>query len=109
VNIDGLWLADFSTHLGAGNGVVVLSNMTLLGGDSNYYYRGTYSLEGTYFRALLTIFHYAGPLNNVFGPLRQLEIQVEGSVGADLIMAHGISRYSPQTRATFRLRRPTRP
>ena len=40
VDPEGLWLVEFSTQIGQGTGVVVLTKGKILGGDSNYYYTG---------------------------------------------------------------------
>jgi hypothetical protein len=88
-----------------GNGVVVFDEGKILGGDSNYYYTGIYSHGSSSITARLRVQHYAGPLNNVFGPLRQVELALDGSVGADLIMAQGYVVGQSSARASFRLRR----
>lgn len=103
--IEGLWTVEFSTPGGVGTGTLVLSNGRLLGGDTNYYYSGHYSLKDSQITATLTASHYNGPYNSVFGPLRTVTLSLQGAVGGDLIMAQGVSKGSPVIRGSFRLRR----
>lgn len=105
MNIDGLWIAEFSTPFGSGVGTVVLNNGRLLGGDCGYYYSGHYSLKGSLLTATLTANHYQGPLNSVFGPLKVITISLQGAAEEDLIMAQGSSKGAPSLRGSFRLRR----
>ena len=102
---EGLWLVEFSTQIGQGTGVVVLTKGKILGGDSNYYYTGDYVLNGTIVRGTLTTTHYNGPPTSVFGPSRSVTLSFEGAAGGDLIMAHGFNLETQYDRATFRLNR----
>lgn len=102
---DGLWLAEFSTNDASGSGVVVLINGQILGGDANYYYTGTYRHVGSQLVADLFITHFAGPLTNIFGPVRNAHLKLEGAAGGDLIRAQGYDPNMPHRRASFRLRR----
>jgi T3SS negative regulator,GrlR len=105
VDLNGLWLAEFSTQSSQGTRVLVLLNGKALGGDANYYYSGSYSLNGAQLSGTLSVTHYSGPLNNVFGSLRSLTLSLSGAAGHDLIVVSGVDKARPQTQATFRLRR----
>jgi hypothetical protein len=105
VDVNGLWLAEFSTQSNKGTGVIVLSNGKALGGDAGYYYTGSYSLNGIQLSGTLSVTHYYGPLNNVFGPLRSLTLSLSGAVGRDLIIVSGVNEAIPEMLAMVRLRR----
>jgi hypothetical protein len=105
VNLDGLWVTEFSSPGGEGTGIIVFTEGQALGGDTNYYYTGHYSLKGSQLTATLSVTHYHGPLNNVFGHVRSVTLSIEGAVGGDLIMAQGFNTAMPSQRASFRLRR----
>lgn len=76
-----------------------------MGGDSTYYYDGSYRIHNSSIEADLSVTHYSGPLNNVFGPVRFVSLKLKGSVGENLIMAQAHNPSQPAQFATFRLRR----
>jgi len=104
-SLNGLWTAAYSTHYGAGTGVVVLRDGILMGGDTSYYYTGDYIVDGTSLDVNLVANHFAGPTNNVFGNLRQVRLRIRGSWNVSLIMAQGYNVDRPQDRGTFKLQR----
>jgi hypothetical protein len=63
VDVNGLWLAEFSTPTGQGTGVIVLLDGRALGGDASYYYDGHYSLNGAQISGTLAVTHFSGPLS----------------------------------------------
>ena len=44
--LDGLWIAQFTGKEVSGSGVVVFSNGKLFGGETGFYYIGTYESDG---------------------------------------------------------------
>jgi hypothetical protein len=101
--IDGLWTAKFATSQGSGSGVVTLSEGRITGGDTNYYYVGTYAAQGSSITASLRVIHFVGPLNNVFGPIRELVLSISGSIGGRLVMATAHSPSAPFLKMSLRL------
>ena len=70
-------------------GVVTISNGRITGGDTNYYYSGTYRIDNAR-KAIygdLRVVHFFGPLMNLFGPVRDISLSFSGAVGSDLIIA----------------------
>jgi hypothetical protein len=108
VDLDGLWTANFSTGLGVGTGVVTFVDGKLSGGDANYYYIGTCRVQGERITGVLKIVHYAGPLTNLFGPLRELELSLAASVRGDLMIAEARSPAMPGQRLAVKLQRVAR-
>ena len=108
VTLDGLWTVQFTSANGAsGAGIVVLSGSSVLGGDSNYYYRGESETVGEQFRANMSITHYFGGLNSIFGGLRSFSLAMQGSTSDRLIIGTGFDPRMPGNRLTIRLQRIT--
>ena len=59
--VEGLWTVEFQVEGGWTNGgVVVLNAGRLFGGDSQYYYLGTYAITGETLQGELQVRHYHG-------------------------------------------------
>ncbi len=74
---DGAWHPIFAAQLG-GEGIVLLRNGAILGCDNQYFYEGSYELDGAgTFRARVKVSHYAGDravsIFGEFGPFATLE------------------------------------
>jgi hypothetical protein len=90
MDVNGLWTVSLSTSQGGeGTGVLTVLNGLLRGGDANYYYVGSYEQDGSKLIGSLRIVHYHGPLTNVFGPIRDLDLNFNAVAGSDLIMGQG--------------------
>lgn len=103
--VDGLWTVEFATSLGQGSGVATFVDGNVLGGDSSYYYVGRYSASGSSIKARLTVMHYSGPMSNVFGPLREIQLEIDGAFSGDLIMARGHIPTARHMQMSLRLKR----
>ena len=93
MEITGLWTARFSTSLGSGSGVLSISDGRIAGGDSNYYYSGSYRVDPVRksVSGSLRVVHFYGPLTAVFGPVRDISLTFVGAIGEDLIIATALS------------------
>ncbi|MBL6752494.1 MAG: hypothetical protein ISP90_18395 [Nevskia sp.] len=111
--IEALWSVEFRSNApavnNAGSGIVVLETGRAFGGDSTYFYVGDYHLAGRAFTAGLTVTHYAGQLNAIFGPLRSFRLVVNGQlppltgqIGADTFVATGHLEGNPNARIDIR-------
>lgn len=83
--LEALWAVAFQADAGPyGAGVVVFESNRIFGGDSCYYYVGTYELNTTIINAKIKVKHFAGPRNNIFGPVDELSLnlrlQLEGKI-----------------------------
>lgn len=79
--MEGLWTAEFQSGVGgAGSGVVVVRNGTIMGGDAGYYYTGTYSVDDGKVQVALQIQRYREGHKSVFGPADNLRLTLSGSV-----------------------------
>ena len=80
--LEALWSVEFlSTNTqGKGAGVIVLESSRAFGGDSQYFYIGTYQLDRDILKAEVKVTHYAGLPYSVFGPLKELTLKLEGKI-----------------------------
>jgi hypothetical protein len=105
MHVDGLWTVSFSTARGEGAGVLTIGNGKLSGGDSNYFYSGSYEESGGRITGSLRVQHYFGGLTNVFGPIRDVQLQFTAAAGQDLIMGEAIPVGVPWDRLAVRMQR----
>lgn len=105
LSIDGLWTATFSTSIGSGTGVAVFVGGRVLGGDANYYYKGLYKLVGERIIGSLDVVHFFGPLTNVFGPVREARLDLDGAIGRDLMIISARNLQTPMLRMQIKLQR----
>ena len=80
--IEALWAVYFvAPNQGDfGAGVVVLENGTVRGGDSSYYYVGDFRVKDETLTANVSVNHYAGSLNNIFGPVKKINVALTGNI-----------------------------
>jgi hypothetical protein len=103
--LDALWSVEFRSSTQTGAGVVVLNQGRILGGDAQYFYVGSYRLEGAIAKATFTIQHYAGAAHTVFGNAQQLVIEVSGKPAQDSFELRGHVLGAPKATLTVRLQR----
>ncbi len=98
----GIYLIGFRSNLmDFGSGLVVVDDGTIHGGDANYAYRGRYQvggtlLTGTTVTAQIHVSHHTGPLNSVFGPLREFDLNLTGSADENSFTLSGPIAGHPQ-------------
>jgi hypothetical protein len=94
--IEGVFKVSFATPLARGEGVVILSDGKVAGGDSAMYYVGTYGQDGNSFVAnVRTGRHTTNPsLQNVFGA-DNVRISISGTVAGTTINGKGQSPDAP--------------
>jgi hypothetical protein len=74
----------------------IIETEKVLGGDSQYFYVGTYSLQGSKAVAKVKITHYTGTTYSIFGALDEFDLELSGTP------AHGgftMNGYIVQNRA----------
>lgn len=109
MDLNGLWVAEFSANGGHGSGVLAVSGNQLLGGDSSYFYSGEiHLLERSGVRGTLSIQHFAGPQNSIFGPSPQVALTFDGAASGELIVATLRNQRNPFAAASVKLRRVVR-
>ena len=104
--LEALWSVEFVSNVNDfGAGVVVLETSRVLGGDSQYYYVGTFKLEGKTMHASIQVTHFAGPASSVFGPQRQFNLQLSGTPSREQFLLQGHMVENPQMKIGIRLTR----
>ncbi len=88
--ISGIYLVSFVANNNSfGEGIVVVKDGSVNGGDSSYLYRGHFDYYGEDIKASIEVRHYRGPLNNVLGPLKQFSLTLSGKISGDNFQASG--------------------
>jgi hypothetical protein len=75
---DGLYIVKFSTPMGSGAGVVILTSGKLRGGDSAIVYSGSYSQDGDQFTAEVKTFRHTNGMPSVFGAADRVSMTLKG-------------------------------
>ena len=80
--LEALWSVTFvvPTSGNYGAGVVVLENGTVRGGDSSYYYVGNFRVKDETIIAEVSINHYFGSPNNIFGQIQKVDVILSGKI-----------------------------
>jgi len=96
--IEALWSVQFiADNNDYGAGVVVFENGRLYGGDSSYYYVGSYSVKDGVISAEILVTHYSGALNNILGPIEKVTWNVSGNIARDIFSVTGHAKEFPNT------------
>lgn len=76
---NGLWTVEFISNMARhGKGVLILYNRRLLGGDSAYYYSGTYDINGNKISGNLIVIRYEPTGISVFGDIGSFKLSFSG-------------------------------
>lgn len=66
-SVEGMWTVWFRGVVGEGCGVLVLETERVFGGDSGWYYLGSYSIRDNQFKARVRVTHYGAWIDAVSG------------------------------------------
>ena len=82
--ISGIYFVEFKANNNEyGNGLAVVDNGKVNGGDHSYLYRGRLDIYGEELRAALDISHYRGELDSVMGPLKNYTLNLTGKMAGE--------------------------
>jgi hypothetical protein len=101
---DGIYHVNFSSNANDfGQGIAVFKDGSVNGGDHGYLYTGTKTSQGDRFSSTLTIKQWNPSVQSVFGPAKQFELVLEGSVSGDGgFIAQGHVAGQPQAKITIK-------
>lgn len=83
--VDGFWLLQYEGIQGNGGGVLVLLNGRVFGGDSAYYYMGSYQTIGPTLKARVQVRKFLPGVANALGVEGDFELDVVGAVEGNVI------------------------
>jgi hypothetical protein len=76
MTVDGFWIVRFTGANIYGSGVVVLANGKLFGGESGFYYIGTYEADGKVLKARVMIRNFDPAVQSGFGIVGDYEMDI---------------------------------
>jgi hypothetical protein len=74
--VDGFWIVEFIAAEIRGTGVVVFTNGKLFGGETGFYYIGTYEADGNLVKARVMIRKFDPTVQSGFGIFGDYEMDV---------------------------------
>lgn len=88
--LSGIYLISFAANSNrVGEGILVVKDGSVNGGDASYLYRGHFDYYGEDVKASIEVRHYRGPLNAVLGPLKQFNLTLSGKTSGDNFQVSG--------------------
>ena len=104
--LEALWSVEFVSNMQSfGAGVAVLETGRIFGGDSTYFYVGSYDLVNGMVHAEVTVTHYAGERNSIFGPHDKFSIVATGKPETNVFKMDGHVKENPSMKIAARLTR----
>lgn len=103
---EGLWTAIFSSGVMAGGGVVYLSSGKVVGGDSQFYYLGTYTFDSMskLLDANISVSPFVSGAISVFGvELPKYDLKLRGVLSHGETIVAGYSPLMPQLKLNVKL------
>ncbi len=86
----GIYYVIFKSHTGSfGDGLAVVDNGKIHGGDQRYLYRGLYKTEGQTVEADIQVSYYRGELKSIFGHLPKFALNLSGNATSDAFKVTG--------------------
>lgn len=85
--VDGFWIAQFTGKEIYGTGVVLFSNGKVFGGETGFYYIGTYEADGKVVKARVMIRNFDPSIPSGFGIPGDYEMDVSALLQDDTTMA----------------------
>lgn len=102
--LEALWSVEFVSNVQSfGAGVAVLETGRVFGGDSQYYYLGSFKVVNGVLHADLEVTHYFGPPSSIFGPLKKFDLKVSGEPRSPVMDLRGNLVQDPQLKILIRL------
>jgi hypothetical protein len=101
--IEGLWTVEFRTSIGGmGFGTIIFEKGRVAGGDSGYYYIGSYTLDQDKLTGEVTIQRYNPTGVSVFGPLERGDVKVSGTIQGSSMTVSGQLIQNPAIEITIK-------
>jgi hypothetical protein len=103
----GLWTLELQTSKAWTNGgVIVLKGNKVFGGDSQYYYTGSFQEQGDDVTGEITATHYHGAVSTAFGTNeRSYRLSMSGKHNGDAVNGHIWRPEAPTKKLNARMTR----
>jgi T3SS negative regulator,GrlR len=83
--IDGFWLVHADGAAGSAGGVAFFTNGKVFGGDSGFYYIGSYQEKDGVVKARVAVHNFDPAIQNILSVANDYELHVSGMVKDDTI------------------------
>lgn len=103
--IDGFWLVHAERQGGSAGGVAVFINGKIFGGDSGFYYLGTYQEKDGIVKARVAVHNFDPAVLNIMGQATDYELSVSGVFKDDAITGTAVIPGIPNQSMSVRLTR----
>ncbi|MEG6585425.1 GrlR family regulatory protein [Dendrosporobacter sp. 1207_IL3150] len=95
-----LWLVKFTSSAGGyGSGVISFANSRVFGGDSTYYYSGSYQVRDNEIIATIHVKQHSEGIS-IFGSYPEFDLEMTGNIQQLSSVLIGYVKQMPQMRIT---------
>ena len=101
--LDGLWIVQFTGKEILGSGVAVFINGKVVGGETGFYYIGTYEADGKAVKARVVIRNFDPAMPNGFGFVGDYEMDVSAMIQDNQMTGTAMITNQPQHSLGIRL------
>lgn len=92
---NGIYMAQFVVGGSAGNGVAVIRDGGVVGGDSSYWWEGSINENGDAFSGELMVRQHSSGMQSVFGFFDNFSLSLSGNRNGDAWQAQGTTPVAP--------------
>jgi hypothetical protein len=103
MGLDGLWIVQFTGKDILGSGVAVFSNGKVFGGETGFYYVGTYAAQGKAVKARVVIRNFDPSIPSGFGVQGDYEMDVSAMLQDNQMTGTAMIANQPQNSLGIRL------
>ncbi|HSZ61461.1 MAG TPA: GrlR family regulatory protein [Terriglobales bacterium] len=101
--LDGLWIVQFTGKNILGSGVTVFNNGKVFGGETGFYYIGTYEIDGKVVKARVVIRNFDPAIASGFGIVGDYEMDVSAMLQDNQMTGTAMITNQPQHSLGIRL------
>jgi len=102
--LEALWSVEFVSNLQSfGAGVAVFETGRVFGGDSQYYYLGTFRVANGVAQANIKVNHCFGLPSSIFGPMKKFNLKLTGQPNTPVMELRGHLVEDPKLQIYIRL------
>ncbi len=103
MSIEGFWIVKFTAAEIYGSGVAVFSGSNVYGGETGFYYLGTYEADGKVVKARVMVRNFDPTIPSGFGISGDYEMDVSAMLEGDTMTGTAVVTNHPQYSLGLRL------